>query len=211
MNNKIITGLFWKMLERFGVLGVQFFLQIILARLLNPEHYGILSLMVIFTNLASIFVQKGFNTSLIQNKEVLEEDYSSVFWISLIISIGLYMALFFIAPLVGYFYSMPDIIKPFRVLSLMLIPGALNSVQLAKISREMNFKQVFKSNLVAIIMSGIVGIGLAYLGAGVWALVVQSLVNVVVVCIVMWFTVKWRPQLILNFNRINCFHLVGNY
>ena len=209
MQSRIVSGLVWKLMERFGVQGVQFILQIILARLLDPEHYGILSLMVIFTSLANIFVQNGFNTALIQNKAVTEEDYSSVLWISLSVSIGLYALLFFCAPWIANFYNMPDIIAPFRVLSLMLIPGAFNSVQLAKISREMNFKQVFKSNVVAIVISGIAGIVLAYLGAGLWALVAQSLVNVIIVCIVMWFTVKWRPKLVCNFNRIEVLFSFG--
>lgn len=209
MQNKIISGMLWKLLERFGVQGVQFVLQIVLARLLDPEHYGVLSLMVIFTSLANIFVQSGFNTALIQNKDVTDEDYSSVLWVSLSISICLYGVLFFVAPWIAEFYNMPDIVAPFRVLSLMLIPGAFNSVQLAKISREMDFKQVFKSNLLAIISSGITGIILAYIGVGLWALVAQSLVNVVVVCVVMWFTVKWRPQFICNFERIKVLFSFG--
>lgn len=209
MHNKIATGLVWKLLERFGVQGVQFVLQIILARLLAPEHYGVLSLMVIFTNLATIFVQSGFNTALIQNKDVTEDDYSSVFWISLSISVGLYVVLYCSAPWIAQFYSMPDIIEPFRVLSLMLIPGAFNSVQLAKISRDMDFKQVFKSNLAAIIISGVVGIVLAYWGAGLWALVAQSLVNVIVACIVMCFTVKWYPRFVCDFKRIKVLFSFG--
>lgn len=209
MRNKIISGLVWKLLERFGVQGIQFVLQIILARLLSPEHYGVLSLMVIFTNLANIFVQSGFNTALMQNKEVTEEDYSSVLWVSLCIAIGLYVILFFSAPLIADFYGMTDIIMPFRVLSIMLIPGAFNSVQLAKISREMNFKQVFMSNLSAIVVSGIVGIVLAYLGAGLWALVAQSLVNVIVACVVMWFTVKWKPKFVCDFSRIKILFSFG--
>lgn len=209
MNSKVISGVVWKLLERFGVLGTQFVLQIILARMLSPEHYGVLSLMVIFTNLANIFVQSGFNTALIQNKDVTEEDYSSVFWVSFCISIGLYVLLFCIAPWIAEFYDMPDIVAPFRVLTLMLIPGAFNSVQLAKISREMDFKQVFRSNLVAVITSGVVGILLAYLGAGLWALVVQTLINVVIACVVMWFTVKWRPKLILDFRRIKVLFAFG--
>lgn len=76
-------ALLWKLLERFGVQGVQFILQIILARLLTPEHYGVLAIMIIFTTLANVFIQYGFNTALIQNKDVTEEDYSSVLWVSL--------------------------------------------------------------------------------------------------------------------------------
>lgn len=209
MQTKIISGLAWKLLERFGVQGVQFVMQIILARLLDPEHYGILSLMIIFTSLANIFIQNGFNTALIQNKDVTEEDYSSVMWVTLGVAAILYAVLFFCAPVIADFYGMPDIITPFRVLAIMLIPGALNSVQLAKISREMDFKKVFYSNVAAIVISGGVGIVLAYAGAGLWALVAQTLLNVLVACIVMWFTVKWRPKLICNIKRIKVLFSFG--
>ena len=86
-DNQIQKGFFWKILERFGVQGSQFILQLILARILSPSHYGALSLMVIFTTLANVFIQNGFNTALIQNKDVTEEDYSSVFWVTFQVSI----------------------------------------------------------------------------------------------------------------------------
>lgn len=119
--------------------GVQFLLQIILARLLDPEHYGMLAMMGIFTTLANVFIQTGFNTSLIQNKDVTEDDYSSVFWVSLGVVAFLYVILFITAPFIASFYKMPEIVNPFRVLALMLLPGAFNSIQLAKVSWEMDF------------------------------------------------------------------------
>ncbi len=209
-NSKQITGgLFWKLMERFGVQASQFVLQIILARILDPEHYGVLSMMVIFTTLANVFIQRGFNTALIQNKDVTEEDYSSVFWVTMLIAVFLYAVLFVTAPFIADFYNMPDLVKPFRVLCLVLFPGALNSIQLAKISRKMDFKKVFRSNVAAILVSGIVGIILAFKGAGLWALVTQNFLNVAVACIVMWFTVKWRPRLICNLNRIKILFSYG--
>lgn len=208
-NSRITQGLAWKLLERFGVQGVQFVLQIILARLLDPEHYGVLSMMVIFTTLANVFIQNGFNTSLVQNKTVKEEDYSSVFWISLSIAAVLYMLLFFAAPGIAAFYEMTDMVKPFRVLCLMLFPGAYNSVQLAKVSREMDFKKVFYSNIVGVAISGIAGIIVALLGGGLWALVVQTLMNVTVACMVMSFTVKWYPKLVCNFGRVKVLFSFG--
>lgn len=202
MDKKISTNLVWKLFERFGVLGIQFILQIILARILAPRHYGMLSLMVSFTTLANVFIQRGFNTSLVQNKDVTEEDYSSVFWVTMALATVIYLTMFACAPLLARLYDMPEIIMPFRVLCLIMFPGALNSIQLAKISREMNFKQVFKSNMTGIVLSGVIGISLAYMGAGLWALVVQTLSNVLITCVVMWFTVKWRPRLICNMARV---------
>lgn len=208
-NNTIGKGLFWKLLERFGVQGSQFILQIILARILSPEHYGVLSMMVIFTNLANVFIQSGFNTSLVQNKDVTDEDYSSVFWVTLGIAGILYAVIFFCAPLIGRFYEMPDIVLPLRILALMLLPGALNSVQLAKVSREMNFKKVFISNLAGILFSGIVGIVIAKLGGGLWALVAQTMLNVFVVCVVMFFTAKLRLRFVINWKRVGVLFRFG--
>ncbi len=208
-NKKIFNGLIWKFLERFGVQGSQFVLQIILARILDPEHYGVLSMMVIFTTLANVFIQRGFNTALIQNKDVTEEDYSSVLWVTGGIAVVLYAVLFAAAPLIAKFYNMPELVQPFRVLCLVLFPGALNSIQLAKVSRGLDFKKVFRSNVVAIILSGVAGIVLAYLGAGLWALVAQFLLNVLIACIVMWFTVKWRPRVVCNLARVKVLFAYG--
>jgi len=198
----ITSNIFWKLFERLGVSLGQFVVQIILARLLYPTDYGMVAIMLIFTALANIFVQTGFNTALIQNKDVTDEDYSSVFWVSLVVAIALYAVLFVSAPAVARFYNMSLLVAPFRVISLMLIPGALNSVQLAKISREMDFKQVFFSNVAAIIVSGAISIAMAFAGFGLWALVAQSLCNITVACLVMWITVNWRPVFVCNFMRI---------
>lgn len=200
--SSVSKSFFWKLMERFGVSIVQFILQIILARLLSPDHYGVLSIMIIFTTLATVFVQNGFNMALIQGKDVNEEDYSSVFWVSLFVALLLYIALFFASPLIADFYDMPSLITPFRVLALMLFPGALNSVQLAKVSREMKFRKVFVSNIGAVLVSGVVGVALAYAGGGLWALVAQSLLNVVVACVVMCFTVNLRLRFICNVKRV---------
>ena len=208
-NNTISKGIFWKLLERFGVSGVQFILQIILARLLTPEHYGVLSIMIIFTTLANVFIQNGFNTALIQNKDVKEEDYSSVFWVSLGVSGVLYAAIFFASPLIARFYEMPEIVLPLRVLALILFPGALNSVQVAKVSREMDFRKVFYSNVGAVIVSGITGITIAFLGGGLWALVAQSMANVFVACIVMRFTSKLKLRLMCDFGRVKILFRFG--
>ena len=203
------SALVWKLLERFGVYGIQFVLQVVLARILDPEHYGVLSIMVIFTTLANVFIQNGFNTALVQNKDVTEEDYSSVFWVSLGISGAIYAVLYIAAPLIGSFYDMPDIVAPFRVLALMLFPGALNSVQIAKVSRELDFKKVFVGNVGAIVISGAAGIAIALLGGGLWALVVQTMLNIFVACLVMLFVVKWRPRFVCNLARIKVLFAFG--
>ncbi len=184
-------------------------LQIILARLLTPEHYGMLSIMIIFTTLANVFIQNGFNTALIQNKDVDEADYSSVLWVSLGISSLLYAVIFIFAPFIARFYEMDGIVAPLRVLAIILFPGALNSVQLAKVSREMNFYKVFYSNVGAVIVSGIVGIVIAALGGGLWALVAQSLLNILVACVIMRFTVKLKIRFACDLGRVKVLFSYG--
>lgn len=209
MNRSVKSGFLWKLLERFGVSGTQFVLQIVLARLLSPEHYGALSIMIIFTSLANVFIQMGFNTALIQNKDVKEEDYSSVLWVSLGIATILYGVICVASPLIGTYYNMPEIVTPMRVLALMLFPGALNSVQLAKVSREMDFKKVFFGNIGGVVVAGVAGIIIACMGGGLWALVTQTLLNIVTVCLVMQFMVRLKIRLTVNWKRIKILFSFG--
>jgi O-antigen/teichoic acid export membrane protein len=209
MSNGVGTGLKWKLLERFGVLGVQFVLQIILARLLAPEHYGVLSIMMIFVMIANVFIQSGFNTSLIQNKDVSEDDYSSVFWVSLVIALLIYIIIFFTTPWIAMFYKMPELITPLRVLALVVFPGALNSVQLAKASREMDFRKVFLGSVIGAIASGVIGIVVALLNGGLWALVVQTLLNTSITCVVMRLFVRLKIRMLCDWKRIRILFSYG--
>lgn len=207
MNNevsksKILSSLFWKLMERGGTQGIQFMLQIVLARLLLPEDYGIIALVTIFIIIANVFVQTGFNTALIQKKEVNETDFSSVFYLSLFVAGMLYVVLFFTAPLIANFYEEHQLIRVLRVLSITLFFGVFNSIQNAVIAREMQFKKLFFSSLGAIIGSGFIGIVMAYKGYGVWALVVQQITNQLFMTIILWYTVKWRPKLLFSFERV---------
>lgn len=202
MNNRISKSFFWKLMEQFGVLGIQFVLQLVLARLLDPEHYGVLAIMLTFTSLANVFVHSGLNTALIQNKDVTEEDYSSVLWISLLVAAVMYALIFWGAEYVGRFYRMPDIVGPLRTLALILFPGAMNSIQLARVSREMDFRKIFLSSISAVSISGLLGIAMAYFGFGLWALVVQSLTNSLVSCLVMRMTVPLKLYFRCNFRRV---------
>ena len=208
-NKKIVSALSWKFLERVGVLGTQFILQIFLARLLDPSHYGAVSLMIVFTTLANVFIQRGFNTALIQNKDVTEEDYSSVFWVTLGIAAVAYGVLFCSAPLIARLYKLPEIITPFRVLALLLFPGALNSIQRAKVSRALDFRKIFFGNLSAIILAGTSGIVIAKMGGGLWALVAQNLVNVTTSCLVMRFLVNWKIRFVCNLRRVKVLFSYG--
>lgn len=202
MKSNIANNLMWKLMERFGVQGIQFILQIILARLLLPEDYGMLSIMLVFTTLANIFVQTGFNTALIQNQDVKEEDYSSVFWVTLVVAFLLYIVIFFIAPYIASFFNMPKMIMPMRIIALVLLPGALNSVQLAKISRELEFRKVFYSNMIAISVAGCISVAIAFTGGGIWTLVIQNLTYTSIVCLIMSCVSGLKIKFFCNIARV---------
>ena len=200
--NKVISSLIWKFLERGGVQGVQFVLSIILARLVTPEDYGVIAILLVFIQIATVFIQSGFNTALIQKKEADDLDFSSIFYLSFFVAAILYVILFFGAPLVAWFYKSESLTKLLRVISLTLFFGAVNSVQNAYVSKTMQFRRFFFSSMGAVLGSGIVGIVLAYKGYGVWALVFQQLIKDFLICVILWFTVKWRPKFIFSFTRI---------
>lgn len=208
-NEAVFKNLLWKLLERFGTQSLQFIIQIILARLLFPSDYGMLALVVIFITIANVFVQSGLSTSLIQKKEVDQVDYSSVLYVSLGIAGILYVVLYFSAPLIASFYDNESLILILRVVALTLFPGAFNSIQNAIISRTMQFKRLFYSSVGAGITSGIVGIWLAYLGYGIWALVFQQLTNQICITLILSFTVKWRPTLQFSFERVKVLYSFG--
>lgn len=199
---RVINSLFWKLMERGGAQGIQFIVQIVLARILSPNDYGIISLITIFIALANVFIQSGFNTALIQKKNVKEEDFSSVLYVSLGVATIIYSVLFFVSPFIADFYKIAELKQVLRILSIILFFGAFNSIQNAIISRTMQFKKLFIVSVFSILISGIVGISLAYLGFGVWALVAQQITNQVSITFILWFTLKWRPQLTFSINRV---------
>jgi O-antigen/teichoic acid export membrane protein len=202
LKNKVLTGLVWRFLERGGTLGMQFIISIVLARLLLPRDFGTIGLLTVFIAVAGVFVQSGFGSALIQKEKVSIEEYSSVFYLSLFVSIVLYILLFFTAPLIASFYSEPLLVSILRVMALSLIIGAITSVQYAVLSREMKFKKSFFASIGGIFASGTVGIAMAYCGYGVWSLVFSQLSSQVLSLIILWFMVKWRPSFIFSFTKL---------
>ena len=200
--SKVFSGLIWKFFERFGTVGIQFIIQIILARLLSPDDYGAIALITVFITVSNVFVQNGFNTALIQRQDVTEEDYSSVFWISMLVALVCYIVLVILSPFIADFYSMPVLNNVLKVLGLTLFFGSYNSIQIAKISKEFKFKKLFYSSLIGMCMSGITGIILAMNGFGVWTLVFQQLMNQVIISFVLYFQVDWKLKVIVNIGRV---------
>lgn len=207
--SRIFVSLFWKLLERGGTQGIQFIVQIVLARLLLPEMYGTVALVTVFITLAQVFVQSGLGTALIQKKEADNVDFSSVFYLSLGLAGVLYALLFIFAPFISRFYHDTKLIPVLRVLGIILFFGAVNGIQNAWVSRHMMFKELFKRSIGALLISGIAGIVAAYAGLGIWALVIQQLTNQASITVIMWFTVKWRPIRAFSLDKVKALFSFG--
>lgn len=196
-----VTSLLWKVMERGGNAVVQMAVQVVMARLLAPEQFGALAVMLVFVNLGNVIVQSGLNTALIQSPEADDADFSTVFWMSLAVSVAFYAAIFLAAPSVAAFYAMPGIVWPLRALGLLLVVSAYNSVQVAKVTRDLQMRKVFRATMASVIFSAVSGIGAAVAGAGLWALVAQQLSYQLVNCVVLAFQVDWKPRMVFRAER----------
>lgn len=195
---KTISSLFWKFFERCGASFVQLLVQIVLARLLSPEDFGMLAIMLVFINLGNLLVQSGLNTSLVQVRIAKEIDYSTVFWVSLLLAFVIYVVVFSLAPYIAAFYASEELLWPLRILAILFVINAFNSVQVAIVQRKLEFRKLFFSTLGSVIVSGILGITLAFCGFGLWSLIVQQLSYQLLNCLLLLFQVKWFPKLLFS-------------
>ena len=197
----ILKSFFWKFFERISVQLIQFIVTIVLARLLLPSEYGTIALIAVFIQLCDVIIDGGLNTALIQKKDADNTDFSTIFYFSVGVAIVLYLVMYLCSPAIASFYKQPTLVPVVRVLSLSLPFNAFNSIQRAYVARNMMFQRLFYSGLGAIIISGGLGIYMAYQGYGVWALVVQTISNSFFTTLIMWFSVRWRPSLIFSLER----------
>lgn len=198
LKKNTVTSLVWKLFERGGRAIVELAVQVVMARLLAPDEFGALAIMLVFINVGNVIVQSGLNTALVQAESIDDDDASTVFWLSFGASILLYGIVFFASPLIAEFYGMEYIVWPLRALSLILLITALNSVQVALVQRELKLRKVFNATLVAVLISGAAGIAAAVIGAGLWALVLQQLLYQTINCIVLRLQIRWRPSLVFS-------------
>lgn len=208
-STNVITNFFWRFLERCGAQGVTFIVSIVLARLLDPTVYGTVALVTIFTTIMQVFVDSGMGNALIQKKDADDLDFSSVFYFNMAMCSVLYLIMFFAAPFIASFYRMPELTAIVRVLSLVVVISGVKNVQQAYVSRHLMFKRFFFSTLGGTIGAAVIGIAMAYLGFGVWALVAQMLFNAAVDTTILWITVKWRPKKMFSFQRLKSLFSYG--
>ncbi len=203
MSGRIISNAFlWKTFERYSVMGIQFLLQLLLARLLSPSDFGTVAILGIFMAFSNIFVQSGLSTAIVQKKEINEGEISAVFNFSFIIACIIYIILFFCAPLIAEFFSMPQLKTLLRIMSLTIFPFSFNSLQASLLRRNLKFKSLFISTCASLVLSGGISVVMAINGYGIWSLVFQQIIYSVSICITLFFFVRWLPKLNFKFKAI---------
>lgn len=199
LKKNTLIGLMWKFSENFSTQFISFVIQLILARILLPEDYGIIALAAVFIMVAQVFIQTGFSSALIQKKDVSKVEYSTIFFAGIILSVILYAIIFISSPWIAAFYQAPIISLVLRLQGLTIILSALSSVQNAILVKEFEFKKSFIYRLIAVILQGIIGITMAILGYGIWSIVVSGLFNTLIITISFWIVVKWRPIFVFSY------------
>lgn len=191
-SSTVVKSSAWKIMESYLSKGISMIVSIVLARLIAPDAYGVIALTTVFINLTDILIQAGFSTTLIRKEHVTAEDYSTVLGISLISSVILYLAIFLLAPVIAIAYDTPLLSSVLRVIALLLFCQAFSAVRTAAITREMKFNTLFKCTIISNILSGVIGIVLAYIGLEVWALVVHHLCQQILLTILLFLNVKMK-------------------
>ena len=209
MKGNVLTNLVWRFAERSGAQLVAFIVSIVLARMLSPEIYGVIALITVFTTILQVFVDSGLGNALIQKKDADDLDFSTVFYVNFVFCGALYVLLFLCAPLIAGFYNDLSLTSLIRVLGITIIVSGVKNIQQAYVSKNMLFKKFFFSTLGGTIIAAFVGIAMAVLGYGVWALVAQQVINVTIDTVILWITVRWRPRREFSIKRVKVLFSYG--
>ncbi len=201
-STSISSNVVWRLMERFSAKIVTFIVSLVLARLLDPTTYGTVALVTVFTTILEVFVDSGLGNALIQKKDADNLDFSSVFYFNMAMCSVLYIIMFFAASAIANFYERPELVLIVRVMSLTLIISGAKNVLHAYVSRKMQFKKFFFVTLLGTCISAVVGLSMAFMGFGVWALVAQPLVNYGIDTVALWISVGWRPERRFSFQRL---------
>ena len=194
LKSKTQKGLVWSFVERFATQGVQFLFGIILARLLSPEDYGTIAMPLVFLAIAQCFIDSGFSTALIRKPDLTEEDLSTAFYFNIGVGVICYFALFLSSPLIADFYNTPILSDLLKVTALATLFNPLCAVQQAILTRKIDFKTQAIVSLSGAIVSGSVGLVMAYSGYGIWSLVFQQVGGYVIRTILLWILGRWKPK-----------------
>lgn len=201
LKKRALEGFFWMFIQQFGVQGINFLVSIILARLLLPGEFGLIGMITILIGFGNIFVNSGMSQSLLRTTDADEEDFSTIFFFNLVVSIIVYLIIFLVAPIVAKFYNQDILTLLIRVYTISFITNALSSIQIARLTLRFDFKSQALITIPSILISSVIGISMAYLGYGVWSLVWFSILQSIILSLHLWYFEKWTPILAFNKNK----------
>ncbi|KAF2342050.1 lipopolysaccharide biosynthesis protein [Flavobacterium tistrianum] len=194
-----LAGVLWSTIQQFSTQGIAFVVSVVLARLLSPEEFGLIGMITVLMSIGTVLMEGGLGQSLIRTNDPTEEDYTTVFYFNLIGSFLIYIIVFLFAGSIAKFYQQPSLELIIKWYCVIFITNAFSSVQYTKLSKEMKFKKELTIVVPSLILSSIVGITMAYMGYGIWSLIVSALTQSVLASIQLWIRSDWKPT--LNFNR----------
>lgn len=198
LKNKTISGLFWSTSDFIANQGIGLIIQIFLARLLLPQHFGIIGMITIFIAISQSIMDSGFGNALIREKDSSQKDFSTVFYFNLIMAVFLYIVLFIAAPAISRFFDEPQLIPVLRVLSIVIIINSFGLIQRTLLIKKIDFKTQTKINVISSLVSGIIAIIFAYLGFGVWSLVIHNLIMQFIQSLMLSLSNRWIPSLVFS-------------
>ncbi len=199
LQQKTVIGITWNLIERFSGYGIRLVIGVLLARLLTPADFGLVGMVTVFFSITQVFIESGLGQAYVQKKEATDLDADTIFYTNLLASLVAYGCIWCAAPVIARFYEQPSLLELTRVMGLLVIINAFNVIQTARLTRSVNFKRKTAVTLVSTFISGITGACAAYLGFGVWSLVLLQMVNRSLNTLGLWFTSDWRPR--LRFSR----------
>lgn len=208
---KALTGVVWSSIQRFGVMAITFVSNIILARLLSPDDFGCIGMLMIFISLSTSFIDGGFGSALIQKKEPTNQDYSTIFYWNIFLSLLLYGVLYASSPFIASFYKIPILSDVLKVQGVILFFNALSIVQQNQLRKNLEFKKLAIVNITSAVLSLGVAIVFAYKGYGVWALVAQQITLSVINSVMFWIVGKWKPDFVFSWNSFKELFSFGGF
>jgi teichuronic acid exporter len=208
LKKQALSGVFWSTIQQFSHQIISLVVSIVLARILLPSEFGLIAMISVFISLGKRLLDAGLGQSLIRTTHLDEEDYSTVFFFNLAASLVIYLFLFISADIVAEFFSQPLLIDILRWYGLVFIINAFAIIQTTKMTREMDFKTQMRVSLPSVVLSGLVGIGMALYGYGVWSLVGQGIAQALASAVQLWWHSSWRPKFIFSMDK---FKLHFNY
>ena len=211
IKQKATSGMFWTAVQKYSIMAINLISGIILARLLEPEDYGIIGMLAIFMSIASISIDAGFGSALIQKKQPTQTDYSTIFYFNLGMSGVMYLILFVCAPAIAKFYHMPILCDVLRVQGVVLFINALNIIQANQLKKQLNFKSIAMAAIIASLVGLAITVYMAYNHYGVWSLVAQNITLAGVPTVMYWTITKWRPSVVFSWQSIKSLFGFGGY